>query len=277
MWGIDIIGSLPIARGGAKFAIVAVDYFTKWVEAEPLTTITTKRVINFIVRNIICRYGIPKIVITDNGTQFDSAEFRNFFQKYHIENRYTSVAHPQSNGQVEAANKVIKSILKRRMKRARAMWADELPLALWAYRTTYKSATGLTPFSLAFGTEAVIPIEIKVPSNRVTYYDPMSNNELLLDSLDMIEEKRDEADLRALRCKQQVARYYNKKVRARTLEPGDLVLKRVFPPPTHMGAKWEGPYSILSRLDNGTFKLATVDGKEIPRVWNAQNLRPYLT
>ena len=68
MWGIDIIGSLPIAKGGAKFVIVAVDYFTKWVEAEPLTTITTKRVINFVVRNIICRFGIPKIVITDNGT-----------------------------------------------------------------------------------------------------------------------------------------------------------------------------------------------------------------
>ena len=109
------------------------------------------------------------------------------------------VAHPQSNGQVEAANKVIKSIIKRRLKRAKAMWVDELPLALWAYRTTYKSATGHTPFSLAFGAGAVIRVELEVPSHRTTYYDPMTNNKLLLESLDMVEEKRDEADLRALR------------------------------------------------------------------------------
>ena len=67
-WGIDIIGVLPIAKGGAKYAIVAVDYFTKWVEAEPLTKITTRKVISFVVRNIICRFGIPRTIVTDNGT-----------------------------------------------------------------------------------------------------------------------------------------------------------------------------------------------------------------
>ena len=97
-WGIDIIGTLPIAKRGEKYAIVAVDYFTKWAEAEPLTTITMKRVINFMVRNIICRFGIPKTIITDNGTQFDSNEFRDFCQKYKIDKRYTAVAHLQSNG-----------------------------------------------------------------------------------------------------------------------------------------------------------------------------------
>ena len=97
MWGIDMIGSLPIANGGAKFAIVVMDYFTKWVEAEPLTTITTKQVITFVVKNIICRFGIPKVIITDNGTQFDCIEFKNFCQKYKIDKRYTAVAHPQSN------------------------------------------------------------------------------------------------------------------------------------------------------------------------------------
>ena len=110
------------------------------------------------------------------------------------------------------------------------MWVDELTLALWAYRTAYKSATGHTPFSLAFGAEAVIPVELEIPSHQTIYYDPMTNNEHLLESLDMVEEKRDEADLRALRHKQQIARYYNIRVRVRTFEPGDLVLKRVFPP-----------------------------------------------
>ena len=113
MWGIDIIGALPLARGGAKYAIVAVDYFTKWAEAEPLATITTKKVINFVVRNIICRFGLPHTIITDNGTQFDSAEFKDFYERFHIRKKFSAVAHPQANGQVEAVNKVIKSIPKK--------------------------------------------------------------------------------------------------------------------------------------------------------------------
>ena len=100
-----------------------------------------------------------------------------------------------------------------------------MPLALWAYRTTFKTATGHTPYSLSFGLEAVIPVELEVPSHRVAYYDPLTNKALLLESLDMIEEKRDDADLRASRHRHQVARYYDQKVRFKTFEPGDLVLK----------------------------------------------------
>ena len=77
-WGINIIGASPLARGDAKYAIVAVDYFTKWAEAEPLATITTKKVINFVVRNIICLFGLPRTIITDNRAQFDSVEFKDF-------------------------------------------------------------------------------------------------------------------------------------------------------------------------------------------------------
>ena len=75
IWGIDLIGPLPIAKSGIKYDIVAVDYFTKWAEAEPLATITSKKMINFVTKNIICRYGVPQKIITDNGTQFESEEF----------------------------------------------------------------------------------------------------------------------------------------------------------------------------------------------------------
>ena len=108
MWGIDIIGSLPISKGGARYVVVAVDYFTKWAEAEPLATITTQKIINFVVRNIKCRFGLPRTLVTDNGTQFESREFKDFCQKYRIEKLTAAVAHPQANGQVEAVNKIIK-------------------------------------------------------------------------------------------------------------------------------------------------------------------------
>ena len=72
IWGIDLIGRLPTAKSGIRYAIVSVDYFTKWAESKPLTTIISKKMINFVTKNIICRYGVPQKIITDNGTQFES-------------------------------------------------------------------------------------------------------------------------------------------------------------------------------------------------------------
>ncbi|KAK0594152.1 hypothetical protein LWI29_003803 [Acer saccharum] len=95
MWGIDLIGPMPTVTGGAKHAIVAVDYFTKWVEAEPLVHITEANTISFVKKNILYRFGIPNTIITDNGTQFDGKKFRELCDKYGINNYYASAAHPQ--------------------------------------------------------------------------------------------------------------------------------------------------------------------------------------
>ena len=108
-----------MARGGAKYVIVVVDYFTKWVEAEPLATITSAKVASFVTKNIICRYGVPYIIITDNGMQFESAHFQNFCNQYGITKSFSAVAHPQANRQVEAVNKIIKSILKKKLRKAK--------------------------------------------------------------------------------------------------------------------------------------------------------------
>ncbi|KAK0572613.1 hypothetical protein LWI29_034271 [Acer saccharum] len=115
MWGIDLIGPMPTATGGAKHAIVAMDYFTKWVDAEPLVHITEANTISFVKKNILYRFGIPNTIITDNGTQFDGRKFRELCEKYGINNYYASPAHPQTNGQIEAVNKIIKHNLKAKL------------------------------------------------------------------------------------------------------------------------------------------------------------------
>ena len=97
-WGLDILGPLPIGKSQCKFIIVAVDYFTKWAEAEPLATIIEQKIRNFVWRAIICRFGIPRAPVSDNGKQFDNAKFRDFCVKLGIKNYYSSTAHPQSNG-----------------------------------------------------------------------------------------------------------------------------------------------------------------------------------
>ena len=93
-WGLDILGPLPLGKGQCKFIIVAVDYFTKWAEAEPLATITEQKIRNFAWRAIICRFGIPRALVSDNGKQFDNSKFRYFCAELGIKNYYSSPTHP---------------------------------------------------------------------------------------------------------------------------------------------------------------------------------------
>ncbi|KAI5328567.1 hypothetical protein L3X38_027964 [Prunus dulcis] len=140
-WGLDLIGPMTQGKGQVKYAVVAVDYFTKWVEAEPLATITAARIEEFVWTHICCRFGIPYAIITDNGRQFDSELFRQFCIRLKINLFFASPAHPQSNGQVEAINKIVKKLLKRQLDKAKGAWPEKLPEALWAIRTSYRTAS----------------------------------------------------------------------------------------------------------------------------------------
>ena len=103
-WGLDIMGPFPTMLRQLKFLIVGIDYFTKLVEAEALATITKKNIRGFIWRCIICKFGIPRVLVSNNGKQFDNNSFRDFCSQLGIRNHYSSPAHPQANGQVEVTN-----------------------------------------------------------------------------------------------------------------------------------------------------------------------------
>lgn len=108
-WGIDIVGPFPEAPGRFRFLVVAVDYFTKWVEAAPLTTITGRNILKFVWQNIVCRFGLPRIIISDNGKQFADNPFKSWCAELHITQKFTSVYHPQANGQTEVTNRTLLS------------------------------------------------------------------------------------------------------------------------------------------------------------------------
>ena len=113
-WGMDIVGPLHKATGNRKFLLVATDYFTKWIEAEPLAKITEPMIERFVWKNIITRFGVPYSLITDNGSQFQK-KFKAFCAQYGIRNYYSTPAYPQSNGQAEASNKTILDGIKKRL------------------------------------------------------------------------------------------------------------------------------------------------------------------
>ncbi|KZV35137.1 hypothetical protein F511_06843 [Dorcoceras hygrometricum] len=191
-WGMDLVGPFPQATGQRKFLIVAVDYFTKWVEAEPLARISEREVIKFLWQNVVCRFGIPQALISDNGTQFSGSKVKEWCRQLSIKQFFTSVGNPQANGQTEVTNRTLVHHLKVRLGNAKGKWVDELPSVLWAYRTTPRTSTGESPFNLAYGTEAVTPAEIGEQSWRVKQYAPSTNDQALRISLDLIDELRDE-------------------------------------------------------------------------------------
>ncbi|XP_065033909.1 uncharacterized protein LOC135666271 [Musa acuminata AAA Group] len=251
-----------------------------WVEAEPLATITESQVKRFVWRNLITRFGLPQSIVADNGPQFAGRKFQEFCAKHKIQLRFSSVAYPQANGLAEVTNRAIVDGLKRRVSATRSAWIDELPSVLWALRTTPKTPTGESPYSLTFGTEAVLPPEVAVPTPRTADYSEEASGEGLRSNLDLLEERRADAHQKALSYKRAVARVYNRNVRPRSIKLEDLVLRKIeVSHPTQvrgkLAPKWEGPYRVIGVSRPGTFRLATMDGDPVPRTWNIQNLRKY--
>ena len=141
-----------------------------------------------------------------------------------IKKNFSSVDHPQTNGQVEAVNKIIKFNLKTKLEERKGLWAEEHSKVLWAYRMTSRTSTGKTPFSLAYRVEAMIPVELGVPSLRHETNNQEGNFALQRYELDLLEEKRDLATLRIASYKRRYKKYFNSKVKERRFKDGDLVL-----------------------------------------------------
>ncbi|XP_019108269.1 uncharacterized protein LOC109136546 [Beta vulgaris subsp. vulgaris] len=171
-------------------------------------------------------FGIPMGIVMDHGVQFDWGPIRDFLRPYDIKFAYSSVCHPQSNGQADAANKQILNALKKRLDDLKGPWADMVPAVLWSNRTTEKEATGETPFTLAFGTEALLPVEVGLPSWRILNSNPELNEELHKEKLDLLPEVRLAAELKSAAYKDRIIKAYNKRVRSRPIARGDLVLRQ---------------------------------------------------
>ena len=189
-WGLDVVGLFPTAVRQLKFLAVGIDNFTKWVETEALATITEKNVQSFVWRCIVCKFGIPRVLVSDNGKQFDNDSFRDFCSQLGIRNHYSSPNHPQANGQVEVTNRSLLKIIKTRLEGVKGIWHEELLSILWAYRTMARTPTGETPFRLTYGSEAVIPTYVGLTSYMVHNHDESKNDEAIRLQLDLVDEVR---------------------------------------------------------------------------------------
>ncbi|XP_056685551.1 uncharacterized protein [Spinacia oleracea] len=226
------------------------------------------------------RFGIPSEIICDNGSQFISDKTRAFCKTWNIELKTSTPRYPQANGQAESSNKTSIASLKKRLDDKKGRWEEELPSILWANRTTPRTATRQTPFSLVYGCEAVLPPEVTLPSARYGLMTPEQNDVELSENLDNTEDFREAALIRMASQQQIVAKCFNKNVKVKMFKEGDWVLCKVFQNTNELNAcklapAWEGPYLIDKIVGKGAYRLVNKDGKSVPRSWNATHLKLY--
>jgi hypothetical protein len=204
---------------------VAVDYFTKWVEAKALANITAPTIQKFFWQNIVCRFGVPRELTLDNGKQFDYYSFKEYCRILGTHAKFSSY-HPQSNGAVERENGLIfLGIKKCLFDQKKGKWTNELPKVIWSHNTTVSRATGFTPFRLLFGTEAMTPEEIKNESMRVLKGKEIEEVDQKVEKY-MIELMILEAAENIDKYQKETKIWKDKKVVRKDIKTGDLVLKR---------------------------------------------------
>eukprot|EP00253_Pinus_taeda_P013007 PITA_13007 len=225
-WALDFVEPINPSSNQRTYILVAKDYVTKWVEAESLPKATEDSVIQFLF-HLFVRYGLPRELITDGGPQFVGNKLATTLNNYHVQHKITTPYHPQENGQVESSNKVIESILTKTIALHRCDWAARLPEALWAYRTTWRSTTGYSPYQLVFGKQPIFPIEFEIQTLRTAQEVGLDLSEAQINRLQQINEL-DEIRLSALQnttlIQQQRAKWYDALIKNKVFHEGDWAL-----------------------------------------------------
>jgi hypothetical protein len=284
-WGLDFIREIhPSSSKGHQFVLVATDYFTKWTEVVALKNMRHKEVIEFITEHIIHRFDIPQTLTTDQGTSFMAKEVREFAELYRIKLLNSSPYYAQANGQAESSNRTLINLIKKKISDNPKHLHKILSEALWAHRISKHSATKVSPFELVYGQEEVLPVEINLNGVRfarqndltvIDYYNSM------MDKIDEVTDKRVIALGAIEKDKIMVARAYNKKVKAKSFQVGDLVWKTILPLRNKdrkfekWSPSWEGPYKVKQVMSGNAYLLQTLHGKDLPKALNGCFLKQY--
>ena len=225
-------------------------------------------------------FEVPHELISDRGSHF-RAEVDTLLQRYGVQHHRSFAYRPQTNGAVEAANKNIKRILRKMVETSRD-WSEKLPFALWAYRTSFRTSTGATPYSLVYGIEAVLPIEIEMGSLRVTLEQQISETEWAqsrFEHLSLLDERRLRAADHVQAYQRKMARAFKKRVKPRPLQRGDLVLRILRglarDPRGKFRPTWSGPYIIRELTPEGAAWLTDLDGNQFSEPTNVDQLKKY--
>ena len=279
VWGIDFMGPFPSSLR-YLYILVGVDYVSKWVKAVPCRVADHRVVLKFLKENIFSRFRVPKAIISDGGFHFCIKPFESLLTKYGVMHKVATPYHPQTSGQVELANREIKTILMKVVKSNRKDWSLKLLDSLWAYRTTYKTILGMSPYRLVYGKACHLPMEIEYKAwwtvKKLNLDMDRAGLKRLLD-INELEEQRNDAYFNSKIEKDKLKRWHDHLIARKHFKQGDLVL--LYDTKLHffsgkLKSRWTAPFTIQEVYPNGLVDLLNPKDHRVFKV-NGQRLKPY--
>jgi ribonuclease HI len=269
-WGLDFIGEIhPPSSGQHRWILTATDYFTKWIEVVP-TRSTSHKVIISLLEDVMARFGCPSRIVTDNATPFRSEPLVKFCEQFEISLIHSTPYYPQGNGLAESSNKGLIKLIKRLLEDNKRAWDAKLKFSLWADRVTTKKSLGISPFQLVYGTEAVFPTQLALPVAKFLQDLEEEPDHMVRRIHQMVEvqQTREQVMNRAHDHQQKIKQAFDRRVKKKEFEIGDLVFKWDAPRQdkgkhNKFDALWIGPFKISEIFSNNTYGLQDLEGEEV--------------
>ncbi|CAB3992292.1 Transposon Ty3-G Gag-Pol poly [Paramuricea clavata] len=277
LWAMDVLGPLPMTARGNQYILVMSDHFTKWVEAVPMPNQRAETVAKAFVNEVVTRHGVPSKLLTDQGRNFEADLMKQVFSLLGVRKLRTSPYHPQTDGQVERMNRTLKGILTAYVNKDHNDWDDHLPLALFAYRNSVHSSSGVSPFQAIYGREATTPLVLMNTETEV-------KEQFISNYCDELEKTLKDVH-RSIKTNIDVAQSKQKKGydehndvdRSTALKEGDRVWLNNKAVPKGLSRKfhspWTGPYVVIKRLGKVNYHIKPGSGNGKTKVVHRNRLK----
>uniref|UniRef100_A0A8C6LCR8 ribonuclease H n=1 Tax=Nothobranchius furzeri TaxID=105023 RepID=A0A8C6LCR8_NOTFU len=273
---MDIVGPLERSSSGHRYILVVCDYATRYPEAFPLKKVKARQIANCLIQ-MFSRVGVPREILTDQGTNFTSKLLREVYALLGVTGIKTSPYHPQTDGLVERFNKTLKSMLRKFVKNSGKDWDHWLPFLLFAYREVPQASTGLSPFQLLYGHHVRGPLDILKEAWEGVRSDELCTSlAYVLKMRDKLDHLQELAHSHLEVAQQRQKRYYDKSARGRSFREGQKVLLLLPTSESSLLAKWQDPFTISRRVGPVTYELFLPDRRRKHQVFHVNMLKAWL-
>uniref|UniRef100_A0A8C5PIZ8 Integrase catalytic domain-containing protein n=1 Tax=Leptobrachium leishanense TaxID=445787 RepID=A0A8C5PIZ8_9ANUR len=271
---MDLVGPLPKSARGHQYILVIMDYATRYPEAIPLRQTSAKNIAKELLQ-VFSRVGIPKDLLTDQGTPFMSRVTKELCKLFKVTHLRTSVYHPQTDGLVERFNKTLKSMLKKVVDKDGKNWDYLLSHLMFAIREVPQSSTGYSPFELLYGRHPRGLLDIA----KETWEGEKTPHKSIIEHISQMQDRITvvmpivKEHLAQSQAAQQ--RIYNRDARVCIFSPGDRVLVLVPTVESKFLAKWQGPFEVIERVGEVNYKIHQPGKRKPEQIYHVNLLKPW--